>query len=235
MPIKAVTFDCAQTLVEVDWNPGAVISECAIAQGHAFDSETGAARYGDLLQARRPEFCRLNRLNDRIAIDEFWSNLARHWAEEFGIHSAAVGSILEEADRRLFGADSCIFRLFPDVPACLLTLKCDGYRLAVISNWDISLHRVLLMHGIDSYFDLVIPSLCLGIEKPDPRIFEHALQELDVPAGSALHVGDHPVDDLHGARSAGMHALLIDRSRPHCQLPYISSLDQLPEVLRSIA
>ncbi|HXH61298.1 MAG TPA: HAD-IA family hydrolase, partial [Fimbriimonadaceae bacterium] len=99
------------------------------------------------------------------------------------------------------------------------------------SNWDNSLHRTLEMHDLTRYFDAVVASLEEGVEKPDPRIFQIALERLGVPPESALHVGDNPVDDWQGAKSAGIKALVIDRDNETQSDILINSLHQLAEML----
>ena len=91
-------------------------------------------------------------------------------------------------------------------------LKLAGYSLAVISNWDRSLPWVLDMYGLTGYFDMALASLVEGVEKPDPRLFEIALEKLGARADETIHVGDNPIDDVQGARSAGIHAVLLDRT-----------------------
>ena len=75
-------------------------------------------------------------------------------------------------------------------------------------------------------------SALVGVSKPDPAIFAEALRRLDAPAAAALHVGDHPRNDLAGARAAGLAALLLDRAGAHAQdvapEDRIRSLAELP-------
>jgi putative hydrolase of the HAD superfamily len=108
-----------------------------------------------------------------------------------------------------------------------------GYRLIVISNWDITLRRVLRAVGIEDYFEFVFASLEEGVEKPEPGLFEIARAALGVSPAEVLHVGDDPVDDLGGAEAFGMRALLLDRTG---RVPgSITSLLELPGRLASIA
>jgi putative hydrolase of the HAD superfamily len=79
-------------------------------------------------------------------------------------------------------------------------------RLAVVANWDSSLHEHLERLGLDRYFDVVVTSAEAGAAKPDPAIFLAALERLDVEPARALHVGDEPIDE-QGARAAGMRFL----------------------------
>jgi putative hydrolase of the HAD superfamily len=85
-----------------------------------------------------------------------------------------------------------------------------GLRLAVVSNADGSVERGLTTQGLRSHLELVVDSAVVGVEKPDPRIFAHAIATLGCAPDRALHVGDMYFADVAGARSAGIHAILLD-------------------------
>ena len=130
----------------------------------------------------------------------------------------------------LYGPDQTYFSLYPDVlPA--LDLLAGRVKLGVLSNWDYSLHRILRMLGIYDRFDVVVASLEEGPEKPDPRLFGIILERLGSTASTTLHVGDDAIDDLEGARSSGLSAVLIDRSRPDTLPPFVNTLTALPGVM----
>jgi putative hydrolase of the HAD superfamily len=103
------------------------------------------------------------------------------------------------------------FRPYPEVPGVLARLRADGARLAVVSNWDVSLHDVLERTGLRRLVDAVVISAELGVGKPDPAIFHAALERLGVQADGALHVGDSLGADVAGARAAGLEAVLVVR------------------------
>jgi putative hydrolase of the HAD superfamily len=103
------------------------------------------------------------------------------------------------------------FRAFPDAPPALADLRGLGLRLVCVSNWDYSLPEVLARVGLAEELDGVITSAAVGARKPDPRLFEAALEVAGCRADEALHVGDTPAEDVEGARAAGIRALLIDR------------------------
>jgi HAD superfamily hydrolase (TIGR01549 family) len=103
------------------------------------------------------------------------------------------------------------FRAFPDAAPALADLHGMGLALVCVSNWDISLPEVLDRCGLGGDLDGVVTSAAAGARKPDPRIFEAALELAGCAADEALHVGDTPEEDLDGARAAGVRALLIDR------------------------
>jgi putative hydrolase of the HAD superfamily len=104
------------------------------------------------------------------------------------------------------------FRAYPEVPEVLARLRAGGARLAVVSNWDVSLHDVLERTGLRSLVDAVVISAELGVAKPDPAIFRAALERLGVNAGGAVHVGDSLEHDVAGARAAGLDAVLVARN-----------------------
>lgn len=109
--------------------------------------------------------------------------------------------------------DAASFVVHGDVLPCLEDLTGAGLRLAVVSNWSAHLPELLAQLRLASWFELILPSASFGRSKPDPAIFREALRRLDLPAREVLHVGDHPVNDLAGARRAGLSALLLCRDR----------------------
>jgi putative hydrolase of the HAD superfamily len=104
------------------------------------------------------------------------------------------------------------FRAYPEVPDVLARLRAGGARLAVVSNWDVSLHDVLERTGLRPLVDAVVISAELGVAKPDPAIFRAALQRLGATADGAVHVGDSLEHDVAGARAAGLEAVLVARN-----------------------
>jgi putative hydrolase of the HAD superfamily len=103
------------------------------------------------------------------------------------------------------------FEAFPDASPALAALREQGVKLIVVSNWDVSLESVLERTGLAPLLDDVVSSAAAGARKPDPAIFEVALELAGCEPGEALHVGDTPEEDVEGARAAGIRALLIDR------------------------
>jgi putative hydrolase of the HAD superfamily len=103
------------------------------------------------------------------------------------------------------------FRAYPDAGPALSELRSRGLRLVCVSNWDISLPDVLARCGLMDAVEGVVSSAGVGARKPDPAIFEAALEVAGVPALEALHVGDTADEDVAGARAAGIRVLLLDR------------------------
>lgn len=102
--------------------------------------------------------------------------------------------------------------VLPGVPEALARLRAAGLRLVVVSNADGTVEEGLTRAGLRGYLDAVVDSQVIGHEKPDPRIFAHALGLFGSDPARTLHVGDFYAADVAGARAAGVHALLLD---PH--------------------
>lgn len=121
--------------------------------------------------------------------------------------------------------------VFPDVVPALRRLQDQGCRLAVVSNWDSRLPRILEVLELDGFFDALAVSHLEGFEKPDPALFLRALERLDARPEQALHVGDAPELDLAGAAAAGIDALLVDR-RGDLDPAYrpLGDLSELPRI-----
>lgn len=98
----------------------------------------------------------------------------------------------------------------PDAPAVLARVREAGLRAAVISNSNGSVRAILDALGLTTRLDFVLDSGELGVEKPNPRIFELALTRTHVAPVEAVYIGDLYSIDVRGARAAGMHAILLD-------------------------
>jgi len=123
--------------------------------------------------------------------------------------------------------------VFPEVPGTLQILHHAGYRLAIVSNWQCGLRHFCTDLGIGEAFEHVVVSAEVGIEKPNPQIFHDTCHRMQIEPHRVLHVGDSVVDDIEGARNAGMHAILVRRSESGLSedIPTIAGLDVLPGAL----
>ena len=144
---------------------------------------------------------------------------ARDWATLKDLRRRCAAVVQESLGTSLPLADvedallaAIRFRAYPEVPATLERLRAGGARLAVVSNWDVSLHDVLERTGLRGLVDVVVISAELGVAKPDPAIFRAALDRLGASAADAMHVGDSVEADVAGARAAGLEAVLVARN-----------------------
>ena len=91
-----------------------------------------------------------------------------------------------------------------------LELLQQRYRLIVISNSDGHVAQRLDDVGLATHFEQIYDSGLLGFAKPDPRIFQRALDDLNLPPDRMVYVGDFYDIDIVGAAGAGVHGVLLD-------------------------
>ncbi len=118
----------------------------------------------------------------------------------------------------------------------LATLRARGVTLAVVSNTmrtpGATLRQVLGHYGLLESFACTVFSDEVGVRKPDPEIFLHALRAVGGEPETAVHVGDDPLLDVQGARAVGMRAIQVTSragaSGPLAPNASISRLATLP-------
>jgi len=99
---------------------------------------------------------------------------------------------------------------FDWVRKVLSDLTAQGYRMSVISNSDGRTAQVFHDLRLAHYFERIFDSKVLGFEKPDPAIFEAALDELDLSPTDTLYIGDIFYVDVLGANWAGLGSIHLD-------------------------
>ncbi|MDT4924162.1 MAG: putative hydrolase of the superfamily [Pseudonocardiales bacterium] len=111
--------------------------------------------------------------------------------------------------------------LDPDVPPLFDALRDRSIKIGVLSNtlWSRAEHeRIFARDGVLDSIDGAVYSSEIPWTKPHREAFRAALEAVSVadPA-EAVFVGDRPFDDVHGAKSAGMRAVLL----PHSDIPEV--------------
>ena len=120
-------------------------------------------------------------------------------------------------------------RRLDGVEASLTRFLSAGLTLVAVSNSDGTAEDSLVRAGLREPFHAVVDSHIVGVEKPAPGIFQHALRLVDAQAARTLHVGDLYDIDVVGARAAGLHGLLLDPHGDwaHVDCPRIPDLPSL--------
>jgi HAD superfamily hydrolase (TIGR01509 family) len=122
----------------------------------------------------------------------------------------------------------------PDIVPALEALRGRGLRLVVVSNANGTLRHLFDRVGLAKWFDHMLDSHEWGVEKPDPRLFQLALEQSGAAAATTVHVGDLYQVDVVGARRAGLaDAVLFDVAGlyPHADCPRIQHLGLLAQWL----
>ena len=97
------------------------------------------------------------------------------------------------------------------------------YRLGVLANQERWIRETLARDGLAGFFDLWAISAEVGVDKPDPKIFEHALREAGSPPERCAMIGDRLDNDISAAKAQGMGAIWILRG----EAPRDPSAEQL--------
>jgi putative hydrolase of the HAD superfamily len=230
MRYAAVFFDAGETLVHPHPTFPDLFAAILRREGHDVDAETirdrihvvydrfRAAAETNELWTTSPEKSR-----------RFWHDVYTIFLGDLGIPD---GDGLVDTVYREF-TDLANYALFEDVTPVLDRLRGAGLTLGVVSNFEEWLERLLERLGVREYFEVRVISGVEGLEKPDPRIFELAMERAGVAAADSVYVGDNPEFDVDPALALGMFPVLIDRRDrfPDASVARIASLDELPDVL----
>ncbi len=231
-----VLFDAGDTLVAPRESFGAVYARVLETLGvtlPAADLERGLRRcWAETNRAIEPGI-------DRYAMDGAGENA--YWLRFVaGTLALTPGAPRDEAfaasalePLRAAFRDPESWQVFDDVMPVLSVLREAGARLAVVSNWDSGLPRLLERLGLASWFDTIVVSHLEGMEKPRPELFLRAVARLGGSPGDALHVGDVPELDRAGAQAAGIASVIVDRrSRLGAEQAAVPDLSTIPGIAR---
>lgn len=126
--------------------------------------------------------------------------------------------------------------LFDDVKPVLDVLK-DDFQLVSLTNGNAD----TVMTGVDHWFEFALNSITVGKKKSEPDIYQHVQALTNISAQQMMHIGDDPVQDVLGARLAGVYTVWLNReNKPWLIEDYqpdavINSLHELPKLLNDKA
>jgi putative hydrolase of the HAD superfamily len=160
-----------------------------------------------------------------------WTHIYRRCLDGLGITDDSLPDELYSVF-----SDSATYRLYPDALPAVDRLRQKGYRVGLISNFEGWLEEMLVELQAGDVFEVSVISGLVGVEKPDPRIYEIALEQAGVEPQAAAHVGDSVRLDVEPATSVGIKAVLLDRSgtHPDAAWPTIRTLEELPALISNL-
>jgi putative hydrolase of the HAD superfamily len=244
-PPRAVLFDLDATLFD---QPGALrrgILAHVAALGAPYDSATEDEIVAAWLDAERLHY-------ERYLTGELdYAGQRRARAREFTARFGAPPLDDDEAAlawfHRYYEAYQERWRVYDDVHAALGALEAavPGIRFGIITNGELELQRRKLERiGATERMEHVVASGELGVAKPDPRIFAHAVERFGLEAGDVVYVGDRIGTDALGAAAAGLIGVWIDRdgrgwgeyaqAAADAGIHRIASLAELPALLEAL-
>lgn len=239
--IEIVFFDAGETLLRPHPSFAELFSRTALAHGVDVSTEDVrrvqselAPHLVDLVEDADGEGESLRYEGSSLSekgSERFWMHLYRRLLKELGL-------VDESLVRRLFEvfSSSASYKLFDDVLPTLSAIDAAGYRMGLISNFERWLEQMLIELEVGHHFEPAIISGIEGIEKPDPAIYELALERAGVPPERAVHVGDSPDMDVRPASSVGIRGILLDRAERYAQSEHlrVTSLEELPPLLGNL-
>jgi putative hydrolase of the HAD superfamily len=120
--------------------------------------------------------------------------------------------------------------------ALLHAIKCQGLALVIVTNNVVAEQRIKLERcGLWPLVDALVASEEAGVAKPDPRIFDHALERARVRADEAVMIGDAWATDIEGARASGVRAVWFNRTGAAAPDPSVAELRSLEPVEAALA
>lgn len=213
--ITTVTFDVGSTLLESSPDIDEMFYLVATERGHKLSYEEVSARLDAVNQFYEEEY-----LKD----GDFWCSpegsveifleMYRYLAHLVGLGGEA-NDLAYAINERYHYAES--WAIYDDVLPCLKALKAAHIKIGVVSNWSADLKDLLRSLRLLPYFDSVIASAEIGYRKPNPVIFDLALEELQSTPAQTIHIGDRIDADGVGAQAANIMPLIIDRSIAHSE------------------
>lgn len=219
--VQAITFDAAGTLIHLAEPVGASYSRVAQRYDIDCDADTLSAAFGKVWKRTPLPFDNAapRDPNERA----WWKRLVHAVFTESGA-SLPGDDVFTDFFHELYEHFESPGTWLADTHAKeVLTAAGGKYRLAVLSNFDARLRRILSDLDLLGYFDVVILSCETGASKPSPKIFQRAAKELNLPAKTILHVGDDPRCDGEGSVQAGFRHFRVGKTGK----PLLKLIDEL--------
>lgn len=217
--IRAVLFDLDRTLFDRDRS----FAVFATSQYHRF-------------QNLWPDLSESEYVNRLIQLDNEGHTAKEivypQLLQELSINTVSWETLFSDFDSRV----TDYYLPFPNLSETLTELS-KHYALGLITNGRGEFQqRTISRLQLNPYFQVILISEIEGIRKPDPEIFHRALRKLEIPPAEAVYIGDNPIADIQGAKSAGLKTLWKRSGSDQKTEADASfdSLNEIPSLLKSI-
>jgi len=230
--IKVIFFDIYGTLVKFDPPVEVLQQQACKSLGLAVSTEgiRKGYQFADAFMAKQNAKCPLTNLSATKKAD-FFIEYEKLILKGAGI---SVSNNIVADIWTLVSTKPKQLTLYEDVLPTFVKLRELALQLGTISNISTSLNELLAKTKLRNKIDYWLTSSETGFTKPDPLIFELALQTAKIEPNQAIHVGDQYLSDIVGAARIGMKPVLLDR---HNLLPKpsecvkINSIKELLDLL----
>lgn len=179
--IRAVVFDVGETLIRDDRGWASWADWLGVPR-HTLSALVGAV----VAQGRDNA--------DAIRLVRPEVDLAAEYAAR---EQAGIGEVIDETD------------LYADVRPALAALQDAGLRVIVAGNQTARAGELLRALALPA--DVIATSAEWGVPKPEPAFFERVVEAAGCDPDQVLYVGDHPANDVHPAKAAGLRVAHLRR------------------------
>jgi len=235
--IKAILFDLDGTLRHHVPTGSDVFSDHAISLGLRIseDDKLRSLRWEHYYFANSPEI-RADQKTFKDARNGFWVNYSRRHLVALGIHPSQALALSSEVSAYMNEAYKPQVHVPQDVRDTLALIRKAGYILGVVSNREKPYHEELRELKLDSHFEFSLAGGEVPSYKPEPAIFERALEMAGTAAAETVYVGDNYFADVVGSSRAGLRPVLYDPTAifPEANCAIIKSFHELPSLLNIV-
>ncbi|VDN05980.1 unnamed protein product [Thelazia callipaeda] len=209
--VKVVTLDALNTLVRLQEPPGHTYAKFAKLITNVQYSGS------DLNEAFERNFKKLSKMKSCYGYGEngeveWWTELVKNCFADIGNKKIEINEVAHRLYEH-YGTIKPWKLIDTQIHQHLKQLQDRSIRLGIISNFDKRLRNILDMLKLSPYFEVVLLSGEIGIEKPNKEIFTKAAKLFQITQmEEILHIGDDEEKDFSAARNAGARALLLDYS-----------------------
>ncbi len=227
--IKAVFFDAADTLFRVKGGVGNVYWSVSRKYGANSTPEQIERAFIKAFKAAPPlAFADVSTDDRKVYEKKWWYEVVRKVFSEVGMFVK-----FDDYFDELFETfRSKAWELFPETKGVLALLRSKGLKLGIVSNFDSRIYDVCTDLGIISCFDYFVISSEVGYAKPSPEIFSIALERSGIHPSHCIHIGDSLEHDHYGARSVGIHVLLLDKRGKYKARDDVDRIENLTDIIR---
>ncbi len=237
MTIKGILFDLYGTLIDIETDESMDEIYRAIAHyltyhGVYLNRREVRERYYRIMKQQKEARCEEY---PEIDVEAIWNELLL----QEGIKSDSLRGQQAKVIAHIYrGVSRNRLQLYPDVKRVLNELQCD-YRLALISDAQscYALPEIRAV-GLEGYFNPIVISSHYGFRKPDSRLFQKALDSMNLKPADVIWVGNDMFRDIFGASLLGIRNIFIDSNQGAKSYKDVAPdyrVQQFEDVLKGIA
>jgi putative hydrolase of the HAD superfamily len=227
--VKHIFFDLDRTLWDFEANSKKTLEEIFI----SFDLKNNIEHFNHFHHS----YLRVNAElwqkygKKKISKEELRDSRFKNTLKNHDIHDDDLAQKISQAYIDLSPKKT---QLFPGTIETLTDLGEKGYKMHIITNGFVEVQYIKLRESkLEHYFDVIVCSEHVGFNKPDKRIFNHALTLANAKAQESLMIGDDLKVDILGANQVGLEAILFDPEKKHKSQAFkiIHSINELSTIL----